>query len=180
MSLVLNQYKDNVDRCWYDSSNVVFSECMDYEDALKDLKVVFKGGRTYLYKEVDVRDYVLFKMDSSQGKALNKYIIKHYEAVRLTDTDMAELEKLKEEVVVEKAGQENPSQNKLEDGTSIYRILYDEESTYTKLYFGDVLLIEGKNNTFNLFDIMNALGIKCSIELGNNNKSEEKQKENPS
>ena len=172
MSLVLNQYKDNVDRCWYDSSNVVFSECMDYEDALKDLKVVFKGGRTYLYKEVDVRDYVLFKMDSSQGKALNKYIIKHYETVRLTDTNMEELEKLKEKIIAENAGKENSIQDKPEDGISMHRIEYDEETTYVKLYLGDVLLIEGKNNTFSLFDIMNALGIKCSIDLENNNKEE--------
>ena len=75
MSAILNIYKDNVDYTWYDSSNVLYSECYDKDNDLKDLKIVFKGGRSYLYEKIDVNDYLMFRSDLSQGKALNKYII---------------------------------------------------------------------------------------------------------
>ena len=33
-----------IDKSWYQSSNVLYSECIDVEDELKTLKVVFKNG----------------------------------------------------------------------------------------------------------------------------------------
>lgn len=76
MSLIISKYDHDTltDKCWYDSSNIVYSEVLDKKDAYKDLKVTFKDGRTYLYKDLIVQDYLFFKNHDSQGKALNQYI----------------------------------------------------------------------------------------------------------
>ena len=65
-----------IDKSWYQSSNVLYSECIDVEDELKTLKVVFKNGTQYQYEDVDVNDYLLFRDAESQGQALNKIIKK--------------------------------------------------------------------------------------------------------
>lgn len=80
-------YKDNVDKAWYESSTVFYSECDDKEESLKVVKVVFKNGATYLYKDVKVNDYLMFRESSSQGKALNKFL-KHYEYERISNSDI--------------------------------------------------------------------------------------------
>lgn len=83
------------DYVWYDSSNVVYSECDDKENDYKTLRVVFKNGATYEYSNVDVNDYVAFVhggIDGSNGKALNKFIKPKYQCERLTNTDLMELE----------------------------------------------------------------------------------------
>lgn len=80
-------YENDIDKAWYDSSNVLYSECDDKEDALKSVKVVFKNGSTYLYKDVNVNDYLLFRESPSQGKALNKFL-KKYEYEKLEPTDL--------------------------------------------------------------------------------------------
>ena len=71
-----NQEK-RLDRVWYNSSNIFYSECEDILDDYKILRVVFNNGATYEYKNVDVNDYVMFVrggLDGSNGKALNKFI----------------------------------------------------------------------------------------------------------
>lgn len=90
MSKIYNLYENEVDRTWYDSTNVIYSECDDVTDGLKVLKVVFKNGRTYKYSDVNVNDYLLFRESLSQGKALNKYI-KQYANERINDTDIEAL-----------------------------------------------------------------------------------------
>lgn len=178
MSIVCSEYKDRIDRCWYDSSNVVYSECIDHEDALKDLKVVFKGGRTYLYKEVDVRDYVAFKTNPSQGKALNTYIIKKYEALRLPETDMEQLDKDKQ-LLLERQAAERESGSNEEDiiHDLLYTVKLNEETKDAALYVDDMMLLEGKVDSFNLYDVLNALGIKVKTEIISGDKEEEKEKE---
>ena len=79
MSKIFNLYTKNkdgidVDRTWYQSSNIKYSECLDYDNRLKTLKVVFNNGTQYEYKNVNSQDYLLFRDASSQGKALNEYI----------------------------------------------------------------------------------------------------------
>ena len=87
-----------IEKCWYDSSNILYSECFDYENDYKDLNVVFKEGRTYLYKKIDVKDYMAFRNATSQGAALSKFITKKdngqpiYECLRLSDKNLGELE----------------------------------------------------------------------------------------
>lgn len=96
MAIIKENYENKIDRVWYDSSNVFYSECYDNDDDFKLLKVVFNNGGTYLYKNVDVNDYLMFKYggtDGSQGKALNKYIKGKYEFEKIGNTDLNELNK---------------------------------------------------------------------------------------
>ena len=88
--------KERIDRVWYNSSNIVYTECLDIPDSLKTLTVIFKNGKRYQYKDVDVFDYLMFMqggLDGSNGKALNKYIIPKYECKKLEDvsSDYAQL-----------------------------------------------------------------------------------------
>ena len=80
-------YKDGLDRAWYDSSNIKYSECIDKEGELKVVKVVFSGGRTYEYTGVDVNDYLKFREATSQGLAFNK-LMKKYEYTKLDNSDL--------------------------------------------------------------------------------------------
>ena len=87
-----------LDRVWYDSTNVFYSECEDIVDDYKILRVVFNNGATYEYKNVDVNDYVMFVrggLDGSNGRALNKYIKPRCECEKVENLDK---EKLTEEL----------------------------------------------------------------------------------
>lgn len=86
--------KDGVDsdKTWYDSSNIVYSECLDYDGTLKTLSVVFKNGTQYEYNDVPVQDYLFFRDSQSQGKALNEYIKnKNYPYKKIEPMDIEEL-----------------------------------------------------------------------------------------
>lgn len=107
--------KENlIDRVWYKSSNILFSECEDVKDKLKILTVVFKSGATYKYYDVDVNDYVMFVhggLDGSNGKALNKFIkpkCQKYERVEDRDPEkvMNDMEKYKKIAKEEKNKEE--------------------------------------------------------------------------
>lgn len=93
MSKIFNFYANDTDKTWYQSSNIRYSECIDHDNDLKTLKVVFNNGTQYKYKKVDVRDYLLFRDASSQGKALNEYIKpKGYEYEKMENADLATLD----------------------------------------------------------------------------------------
>jgi len=95
--ILLRDYdkEKELDRVWYDSSNVFYSECEDGDSAKKVLRVVFKNGAQYQYSDVDVNDYVMFiagGTDNSNGKALNEFVKKKkcpYE--RIADADKEKL-----------------------------------------------------------------------------------------
>ena len=88
MSRIFKIYDDRMERVWYESSNIVYSECDDIEDELKKLRIVFKDGRQYQYEDVKVNDYLLFRENLSQGKALNQFIKPSYLATRLNNVDV--------------------------------------------------------------------------------------------
>ena len=93
MSKIFNFYSNDVDRTWYQSSNIKYSECLDHDNELKTLTVVFNNGTQYRYEKVDVRDYLLFRDSESQGKALNQYIKpKGYTYEKLENADLATLD----------------------------------------------------------------------------------------
>ena len=93
MSKIFGYYSNDVDRFWYDSSNVKYSECIDHDNAKKTLYILFNSGKLYKYTDVNVQDYLLFREDSSQGKALNKYIkARGYQFESVGEIDMAKLE----------------------------------------------------------------------------------------
>lgn len=93
MSKIFNYYCNDKDKTWYTSSNIKYSECDDKEGELKVLRVVFNNGAQYEYTGVDVNQYLLFREDSSQGKALNKYIKgNNYEYKKLDNVNVQELD----------------------------------------------------------------------------------------
>lgn len=98
MSKIFGFYAKNdegvdVDRVWYASSNIKYSELEDRDNELKTLKVVFNNGTQYKYNKVDSQNYLLFRDNPSQGKALNQYIKgNNYEYEKLENADMQALE----------------------------------------------------------------------------------------
>lgn len=98
MSKILNFYTKNengvdIDRVWYASSNIKYSECLDPDNGLKTLRIVFNNGTQYQYNNVDAQNYLLFRDNPSQGKALNEYIKgKNYEYEKLENADLATLD----------------------------------------------------------------------------------------
>lgn len=110
MGKILSSYSNNIDKCWYESSNIVYSECIDHDNALKEVKVVFKNGCEYTYLEVPVQDYLMFRESSSQGKALNTFI-KKYKFIKSEEKrDLDELNKEKE-FLLEQARQKLEEEN---------------------------------------------------------------------
>ena len=95
MSKIYNKYIKNEDHTWYDSSNIIYSVYFDGAET-KSLKIVFKGGRTYLYKDVPTVDYIRFREAESTGKVFNE-CIKQCPCTRLEDVSLDELEKMKTE-----------------------------------------------------------------------------------
>lgn len=88
MAVVKRTEKENgIVECLIDSSNVLLSE---YNRPEKTLKITFKAGTQYLYKEVIERDYVRFEVSESQGSVFNKTMRK-YEFEKLEKVDTSEL-----------------------------------------------------------------------------------------
>ena len=99
--MILFRYYDKekrIDRAWYDSTNIFYSECDDKENDLKTLRIVFAKGDMYEYKKVDVNDYLMFMaggLDGSNGKAFYKFIRPKYEVEKVGKVS---IEDLKEEM----------------------------------------------------------------------------------
>jgi hypothetical protein len=88
MAVVKRIEKENgVVECLIDSSNVLLSE---YNRPERTLKITFKAGTQYLYKDVIERDYVRFEVSESQGSVFNKTMRK-YEFDKLEKVDTTEL-----------------------------------------------------------------------------------------
>ena len=114
MGKILSIYKNNKDRAWFDSSNVLYAECDDKDNELKEVKVVFKNGGTYIYHKVKVNDWLMFRESASIGKGLNTYI-KQYEYEKV-DSDRT-VDDIKEELnlLLEQINQENNENNGFTD-----------------------------------------------------------------
>lgn len=98
-----------LDRVWYNSSSIFYSECEDRLNELKVLRVVFNNGSTYQYNDVDVNDYVMFVhggLDGSNGKALNKFIKPKCEFVKLENSDKELLTEEMNKLIEEKKNKE--------------------------------------------------------------------------
>lgn len=157
--IIYNKYLNSEDNTWYDSSNVLFSKCYDNNSQTKTLKIVFKNGRTYLYKDVDIKDYVLFKQAESNGTAVNDYIIKKYKGVRISDTDINELEKYKDKLLNEdKFLQEEKITN------LTYKIVINPNSQEFNLKLNDTIIYQGIEDKVSIFTLLNSMNIKYSFE----------------
>ena len=97
MGKILSEYHNNTDRAWFDSSNVLYAECDDKEQELKEVKVTFKNGSTYAYHKVKVNDWLMFREAASTGKGLNAFI-KQYECEKI-DSDKT-VDEIKDELAV--------------------------------------------------------------------------------
>jgi len=84
------QREDGVIECLIDSSNILLTE---WDKPNKTLKVTFKAGTQYLYKDVLERDYVRFEISESQGSIFNKTFQK-YSFEKLDKIDVTEIKKL--------------------------------------------------------------------------------------
>lgn len=98
MSVLKSEYdlEKCVDRVWYESSNVIYSEFYEHDvDNFGELYIVFKGGKRYLYKNVSYMNYLYFKNavfnEGSSGKALNEYIIKNYKGEKVDDASIEDI-----------------------------------------------------------------------------------------
>lgn len=106
--LLFSHYDENtkVDKCWYQSSNICYSEFVEYPDAnAGDLFVTFNNGATYKYINVNLtHDYIMFKhgsLDGSHGKALNAHIKPKYQFEKTENKNVEELIKTKEIIQTE-------------------------------------------------------------------------------
>lgn len=108
----------HLEKVWYDSTNIFYSECDDTPNALKTLRITFKNGQQYEYHDVDVHDYLMFRsggIDGSVGKAFYKFIRNKYEFKKLANNDleklMEELNSLLEDDILKKKEQEKIEQS---------------------------------------------------------------------
>lgn len=151
MAKIYNHYKCNVDHTWYDSSNIIYSECFDSPD-YKSLKIVFKGGRTYLYKDVDPMDYLLFRDGESNGKIFNSKI-KNLPCTKLEDTNLEKLEELKQEFIqFDNTKEKN------------YHLEIDEITGNFNLYINNVLVYKGVEGFVSIINLLKSIGIQYSFE----------------
>lgn len=150
--IIFNKYINKVDHVWYDSSNIIYSQCYDSEGPEKTLKIVFKEGRTYLYKGVSDTDYVMFKMAESNGSMFNK-IIKKYQGVRISDTDLGKLDEVKERFTED---------NKvLEESTSnmVYELEVDEKTGEFRLKINGNTIYEGIEGQVSIINLLSSMRI---------------------
>ena len=157
--IIYNRYLNQEDHTWYDSSNIAYSKCYDTQDSpTKTLKIVFKGGRTYVYKNVDANDYVRFKTAESNGRAFNE-LIKKYDAVRIMDTDMDALSQLQESF---KEEIKESDEQKL--GDLVYNIKVNEETGEFVIVLGDRVLFRGIEGHFSILNLFTSLNIKHTLQ----------------
>ena len=139
------------EKVWYDSSNVIYTECIDNDNRPKTLKVVFSNGTQYQYEGVNVNHYLLFREDASQGKALNRLIKENkYEYKKIEDAD---LEAISEELFFR-------SKNGfyLENNDEFFEIRNNKEESVFKL---SKPLEEGYFEMIN--DILKAVGLETKV-----------------
>lgn len=152
-----SKYRDNKEWCWYDSSNTLFSLCYDNDGNEKVVKVVFKNGRTYLYKGVDVSDYLAFRDSDSNGASFAKYL-KKYNATRIEDTDLIELENLRVHFLNEN---EEIQESKVSD--LAYTIEYCNESGEFILKLGQKKIYSAVEGNVSIINLFKSMGINCTL-----------------
>jgi hypothetical protein len=86
--------EDGTIECLIDSSNILHSE---YDKTKKTLKLTFKAGTRYLYKDILDRDYIRFEVSESQGSVFNKTMSK-YECTKLMSLTEDNLSDLREQI----------------------------------------------------------------------------------
>jgi hypothetical protein len=153
MAKIYNRYVCNIDHTWYDSSNIVYSACFDNPSS-KSLKIVFKGGATYLYRDVDPIDYLLFRDGESNGKVFNEKLRK-LPCTKLYNTDLNALEQLKQQFIT----QENESYNERN-----YRLVVDEKTGNFEVYLNNVKCYEGVEGQVSIINLLSSMKLPYTME----------------
>ena len=88
--LILRKIEDdnNVIESYYKSSNILYSA---YNQTKSELNIIFNSGRQYTYQGVELKEFLKFEKDDSQGKYFNKNIAKTYKYLRNEDADIAKV-----------------------------------------------------------------------------------------
>lgn len=148
MSKIFHKYDNVIDKTWYESSNILYSECDESDTTKKTLRIIFNNGKMYEYSDVDVHDYLFFRDAESQGKAFNKYIRK-YEYKKLDDNVNTKL--ILEELDIE----QNPNKNYCFEFTCDEFKLFNRENLLTRGLLN-------KDNINAIENIANALKIRIN------------------
>lgn len=159
MAYISDVYKDNMFETWYDSSNVVYSRCYDTDGDTVNVKIVFKGGRTYMYRNVDKNHYNIFRTSDSNGKAFNDFI-KEYKGVRISDTDMNLLEERRK--MMDKKRTEL-SESKVSDMK--YHIVACDKDGKFSLFVNGERVFSGTEGEVSVLNLMKALGLNYTMEM---------------
>lgn len=157
MSKIYEKYCNSIQYCWYDSTNIIFSKCYDNPNC-KVVKIIFKNGRTYLYRDVDATDYVMFRDAESNGSAFTKYI-KKYVATRIQDTDLDKLEEMKQKFM--KSNQELQETKVSELG---YVIEYCEDTGEFVLKIGENVIYSAVEGNVSIINLFKSMGINCTLK----------------
>lgn len=154
--IVYNKYINNEDYTWYDSSNVIFSKCYDNNSDSKTLKIVFKDGRTYLYKDVATMDYISFKSAQSNGSAFSRNI-KKYNGVRISDTDLTKLSTLQDNFIKNDEHIVNETFSNLN-----YHIDLCSETGEFQLKLNDNVIYTAVEGQVSIMNLLKSMNIKYS------------------
>lgn len=157
MAVIFEKYENNAQLCWYDSTNIMFSKCYDNPGDNKVVKIIFKNGRTYLYKDVDVNDYVAFRDAGSNGSAFSKYI-KKYTATRIQDTDLEKLNELKDKYISSNAEIQDTKISDLD-----YVIEFCDATGEFVLKRGNNVIYNAVEGNVSILKLFTAMGINCEL-----------------
>lgn len=153
-----SKYENGQEFCWYDSTNTLFSKCYDIPGDLKVVKIVFKSGATYLYKNVDVNDYLAFRDSESNGHSFFKHI-KNYVNVRIQDTDLGKLEEMKNKFMNETQELQETKVSEL-----AYTIEYCDADGRFVLKLGDKTIFSGIEGNVSIIALFKSMGINCELK----------------
>ena len=98
--LILRKIEEesNVIESYYKSSNILYSA---FNQTNGELNIIFNSGRQYTYEGVNLKEYIKFEKDDSQGKYFNKNIAKTYKYIRKEDADISQVVETLNNIVIE-------------------------------------------------------------------------------
>lgn len=152
-----SKYENSQEFCFFDSSNVIFCKCYDNPGDAKVLKIVFKDGRTYLYKDVDVNDYIAFRDSQSNGNEFAKRIRK-YACTRIQDTDMGKLDEMKARFIEDSREIRETKVSELG-----YVIEYCDETGEFVLKVGDKVIYSAVEGSVSIINLFKSMGVDCVL-----------------
>lgn len=167
MARTFGTYKNGVDKSWYDSSNILFSEGTELDNGLINLIIVFNGGRKYVYKNVSLQDYLSFRESASQGKALREFIVvkdkggrDKYECLRLADVDVSLIEEEKKDAMEKQMVLEKANGN-----STCYTIIANSDTGMFKLYLADEVIYEGHVDHVSIFKLFKSMNVMADVHF---------------